>query len=266
MNQAGDKPTRDHGLLQRLGQAARERDVLADPRWEALAAGKLSPADVAELRAWADEVPAARAVFDAMQPIDDDALDAMTDAALRSSTRRAPQRAARPASVPRTRRAVLIVSFGGALAAAAAVLLILRAPTPAPLGDYELVIGPGDANGRSVSFPGGAPRFAPGSHFELIARPREPVAGPLAARAALVRNGRSEVWAAPAHIIKGGAVQIEGTREAVFPGIPDGDVEIWLAIGRPGELPATLPPEPSFASNRAIRVLHTRIVLASDIR
>lgn len=259
MAESIDKATKDHPLLQEIAQLASERDVLADPRWEALAAGKLGPVEVEALREWADRVPAARAAFEAMQPVGDAELDSMTEAALQATKRR-PQTDVDPSLAPRKRRA-LLVALGGAVALAAAALLTFRANDPLPLGEYELVLGSGDKTHRSASADDSL-QFGPGSHFELIARPRESVWGPLATRAAVVHDGRGEAWAPPIHITEDGTVQIQGSREAIFPGISDGEVEIWLAIARPDALPAKLPPDTSEASNDALVILRARVFLA----
>lgn len=69
-------------LLKQLRGVAIEQDVAADSRWDALAAGVVSPEEEAKLRAWAEQSPEARAAFEVFQPSDEATLDALAEDAL----------------------------------------------------------------------------------------------------------------------------------------------------------------------------------------
>ncbi|WP_437309307.1 hypothetical protein [Sorangium sp. So ce388] len=54
--------------LEALARAAREEDIIQDPRWDALAAGQLSPEDEAELLRLTRQSSTAAAVYEAFRP------------------------------------------------------------------------------------------------------------------------------------------------------------------------------------------------------
>jgi len=73
----------DDDLLGRLRDAAREQDVLADPRWEAFARGELSPDEEQAFRRHAEGAGLGDDVFAALRPSNEEALDELINSALR---------------------------------------------------------------------------------------------------------------------------------------------------------------------------------------
>jgi hypothetical protein len=82
-----------------------------------------------------------------------------------------------------------------------------------------------------------------GGRFEVTVRPTAEVKGAVGARAFLLR-GRgggpdTEVrpWDPPVLVARDGSVRIAGSVDVLFAGVPAGEWEIALAIGRPETLP-----------------------------
>ncbi|AUX45863.1 uncharacterized protein SOCE26_073590 [Sorangium cellulosum] len=248
--------------LAALARTAREEDVAADPRWDEVAAGKLSADQQAALRA---RSTAAQEAFHAFEPLSDaerDEIEARVVAALGAvapaeqaapaetaapAQKVAPAEELAPASSPRAkvvvvpwwRRPAFALAAAGSLAAVLAALVVLRPARAPALPAYALALASGEGEERGAApAPGAAPRLGPGSRVELILRPERPVQGPIAVRGALVQGGRARAWTPPVEISPDGAVRIAGTREAVFPGVPDGAWDIVLAVGRAEALPA----------------------------
>src|SRR6185436_3854240 len=140
-------------LLEAVREAARERDPLADPRWEALARGELSPEQIAALR---EEPRAGEAdAYEVFRPLDPAVQEQMVDRAM-ASLRPPPaqERAPAPASgwLARRRRTVMVGS--AAVAAAAALVLVVRpgsrtGPVGAPLPAYAVELKGGDREVRA---------------------------------------------------------------------------------------------------------------------
>lgn len=72
--------------------------------------------------------------------------------------------------------------------------------------------------------------------LEIVLRPETKAAGPIAVRAALVRDGKASPWSPPVDVSEDGAVRIVGPVKALFPDL-DRPWEIVIAIGPEGELP-----------------------------
>ncbi|WP_437935121.1 hypothetical protein [Sorangium sp. So ce341] len=255
--------------LAALARTAREEDIVADPRWDEVAAGKLSAEQRAALRG---RSAAAQEAFRAFEPLDGaerDAIEAQVVAALAGAApveKPAPAASlpTRAAAAPRRRRGTLLLSAAAALAAALAALVVLRPARAPSLPAYALALEGGEWEERGAGrAPGAAPRLGPGSRVELILRPELPVHGPIAVRGALVQGVHARPWSPPVELSPDGAVRIAGTREAVFPGVPDGAWEIVLAVGRAEALPA----DPAAAAAReetapGAQLLRAQVVLS----
>ncbi|WP_437313099.1 hypothetical protein [Sorangium sp. So ce385] len=278
--------------LAALARTAREQDLTADPRWDALAERELSADDEVELRAQAGRSTAARAALEAFRPFDESERDAfeaqvMTameatpaatsgaapTAAVPSLSPAAAQVATSAASTapqPKTviaplrarRRALVAMASTGLLATAAAALLLFRPAAGPPFPGYTLSIAGGERNARGAPGAPAAPRIGPGSLVELVLRPATPVRGPVAVRGVLVQGGRRETWRPPVEITADGVVRIAGTREALFPGLPDGPWEVVLAVGRPDALPAD--PAAAQGAPEDLQVLRATVVLKEE--
>ncbi|HEY8211969.1 MAG TPA: hypothetical protein VIG99_31020 [Myxococcaceae bacterium] len=216
------KPGADPSL-DLVRDAARERDPMADPRWDALARGALSSEEEAELRRKDPEA------FEALRP-----LDAAAQARMVSGAVEALLPAPRTAKVIPLMRRRLPVAI---LAAAAAVVLAVWLGRPAgPLPAYELALAGGEREVRSGSSPEApVPRLdAPQSRLEVRLRPAAEVQGDVAWRCALEGEGGRRPWSPAGAVKPGGTVVIAGTREELFAGVPSGLWTIACEVGRPG--------------------------------
>jgi hypothetical protein len=210
-------------LLKGIAAAARAQDPASDPRLAARIDGTLSAEDAAELEALGEHSEAYRAAWIASEPI--------------SAEKRAQfvERLPRPKVV--WLRPIVVA---GALAAAAAFALIVHSTSPEPLPAYAMVVTGGELEDRSDD---GKPaqteviRLGPGSSLELTLRPAVRASGEVAVQGYLIRNGQARRWDVRAEISKEGAIRIQGDRESLFGGEPAGEVEIAVAVGRPGEMP-----------------------------
>ncbi|WP_437902283.1 hypothetical protein WME95_27050 [Sorangium sp. So ce327] len=143
-----------------------------------------------------------------------------------------------------------------ALAAAAAAVLVVRlslegdrhhprgllddpgAVAMLPVPAYAMTLAGGEVRERSASSGAGATaRLGPGSRLEITLRPATRVDGPVAVRAFLIQGETARPWDVHADLSEQGAARIEGDTETLFPGVPEGEWEIAIAIGRPAALP-----------------------------
>ncbi|WP_438007561.1 hypothetical protein WME89_01790 [Sorangium sp. So ce321] len=282
----------DDELLKAVAAAARAEDRASDPRWSARVRGTLDERELPALEELARRDPEGRDAWEASRPLDGEARSRIVDGILAGMQApeapvqapeapvQAPQAAAapsptapgaqvagevRPLPVKRRapaatkRRAPAVLAATGALAAAAALLLLFRLAPPRsqdqgsgpaappgaqsfpPVPAYAVAVSGGDQTLRSA--PGAAPEnglatsVGPGSRLEISLRPATRVEGPLEVRAFLIRDGEAHPWDVKIELSRQGAARIAGDREALFQGVPAGRFQIALAIGRPGSLP-----------------------------
>lgn len=241
----------DEQLLEELGRLARdereEETARLDGRWDALAAGALDDGEAARLRAEAAEAaPAeAEAAWQAFRPFDDDfrqrLLATASDQLAAEETGEAEEMdKAENRGGGRVIRGPRRWWLPPAILAAAAVLVLLLRPMPpaAPLPGYGLELA-GSVRATRSETPADAPRrpFAPGNRLRLVLTPEVAVEGPVAARFFLVHGGEAAPLRAPeAAVSEAGAVLLEGTVGGEVR-LPEGDSELLVVVGRPGELP-----------------------------
>jgi hypothetical protein len=234
-------------------RAARRREAEGerDPRWTALAQGTLSEDGVEALRRASPELHEMYRPFDAAE---DDRLVSALAARLAPP---APSLAAlcsdgaRPASpvVPIAwwRRSPAPVAGALALAAAAA-FAFLRPPPPVELAWSE-------QRGGAAS----APHLSsvPGSPHDRLAEmivPVTPQKDRLAVRGAVLLApgrtdpGRVRPWSLSAEPTAENVVVLSGTRRDLFPGVPRGEWDMVVAVGRPG---------PALSDDELVRLLGT---------
>jgi hypothetical protein len=121
-------------------------------------------------------------------------------------------------------RAVALLLVPAAIALAV-VLLVLRVRLEPPtVPAYELVDG-----GTAVLRPGG--------RFEMEVEPAAQVVGAVGVHAFLVQGNTVRPWDPPVEIVRGGTVHIEGPVDRLFAGVPPGEWDVALAVGRPETLP-----------------------------
>lgn len=280
---------RDDELLDALTKVARENDPLADPRWERLAEGSLSEDDERDLVALAAQSDEAREMYEAFRPLDAAARERIAAKLLAGIEKEQPppdEPAPRPsdevpiegakppqhvqskgtATPPPRARAGLWsrVGFVAAGALAVAAMLAIRAgdgnrPVPA----YSLDMTGGDKiSRRAEDAKGGVPVLGPGSQLSLTLRPDKNVEGAIEVRAFLLQNGRARAWPVQAEVAANGAVLVKGTRDTLFAGVPTGEWEMVLAVGRSSALPRveTIMSPSACADGRCV-ILRNRVVL-----
>ncbi len=89
----------------------------------------------------------------------------------------------------------------------------------------------------TIAAPGGVTVLPPGGHFELDVHPTAPVTGAVGARAFLVRGTDVRAWDPPFEVSRDGSAHIGGAVDTLFAGVPPGDWELDVAVGRPETLP-----------------------------
>ncbi|WP_437893093.1 hypothetical protein [Sorangium sp. So ce124] len=171
-----------------------------------------------------------------------------------------------------------------ALAAAAAAVLVVRlslegdkhhprgllddpgAVAMLPVPAYAMTLAGGEVSERSASSGADATaRLGPGSRLEITLRPATRVDGPVAVRAFLIQGETARPWDVHADLSEQGAARIEGDTETLFPGVPEGEWEIAIAIGRPAALPDSAAevrdPRPSEKKDKPFRILRFKVLL-----
>ncbi|MCY1023557.1 hypothetical protein [Pyxidicoccus sp. MSG2] len=240
-------------LLLELGRVARERQRAEsrDERWESLTEGTLSEDERRELERLAAEDPSAAEAYEAFRPLDAaarehiaarlerelaevPALEALPPApeAPPSVREAPPTRLAPPARGHRWRRLAPVL---GAVAAAAAVLLLALPREAPPLPGYTLSVSSEQAVRAGAPEPE-VPRLGPGSRLDVLLRPEQAVDGPVEVRAFLLRPGEARAWTPPLERSPDGAVRIQGPVDALLSLAP-GEWTLAIAVGRPGTLP-----------------------------
>ncbi|HEX9670359.1 MAG TPA: hypothetical protein VGC93_12875 [Thermoanaerobaculia bacterium] len=248
---------RDDELLRQLADLARQEEeeenrLPLDPRWDALAAGTLPPAEAEALRAEAEASPEKRAAYEAFAPLGEEFRERMVATARAGLAPAAPAKsAAAPRSSPaprlpldRRQRRLWLSGTAAAVVLAATVVLVLLLPglgsEPLPPYAARLAGGTQEWRGGETEVPAAeapaVPVFAPGNRLELLFRPERAVGGRLAVETFVSRDGGLVPWTAPVEISEHGAVRLEGViGEEVR--LPPGEATLVVAIGRAGSLP-----------------------------
>jgi hypothetical protein len=261
-----ERPTRA------LRELMREEDgpFDGDPRWEALALGKLSAGEAEALRAESAGRAEAEAALQAFSPFDEAEIDrlsagahaALAPTAAAASAAGAADDAAEPraplpsrASLPdpvvpapvalpagpvarQRKRGGWAAGALAAIALAAGVALFLRAP-PAGVPAYELTVAGGDKTMRATSGDSDEVlRLAPGSSLDVVARPSRTVTGAVEARAFVLQGDRLHPLLTPLQRSADGAFRLQGTRSALFPGARPGRLDLIIGVAEAGAMPA----------------------------
>ncbi|HYV46530.1 MAG TPA: hypothetical protein VFA20_16810 [Myxococcaceae bacterium] len=163
---------------------------------------------------------------DALAPLDAEAKDRIAARVMEEIGAPAAQ------VIPFRRRLRVVAGVGGVVAALAAALVVfLRPAGPPPLPAYEATFS-GESAMRGTEPSAGPPRVGPGSALSLVARPRQPVQGPVEISTFLVRGDSARTWVAP-QVSPERAVRIAGQAEALLPPEP-GPLTAVIVIQRPG--------------------------------
>jgi hypothetical protein len=225
-------------LLGDLARAEREEQASADPRWEKLARGELSPSEVAKIRAEAEQDPEVALLFEAYRPLSDATKAQIAERVLP----RGVKSSATGARVLPWRRAAWVAL---PLAAAAGLAVWIGRSSPEPVAmttagapDYVLSVTGGDRAQRSNAPRGaGLVELQGDSKLELVVRPSAPVSGPVTVRAFLVQGGVARAWAPRMDHSSDGVVRVTGTAAELLGGAP-GTWDVAFAVGPADSVPA----------------------------
>jgi hypothetical protein len=218
-------------LLAQIGDAIAAHDASEDaatpldPRLERLALGDLSREELASLERDGAADARLRAQIELFRPMTG---ASRADAALASFLGPPPKRRARPV--------LRFLAYAApALAAAAALVLVVRGHAPGDLPAYNARIPSADVRERGA---GADPVDAvqSGPDFEMIVSPDRPTRGAVMARAYVGRGGALEAWRGSVEISSDGAVRLRGATAVVF-GAEAGDRDVLVAIGDADALP-----------------------------
>ena len=104
-----------------------------------------------------------------------------------------------------------------------------------------------------------------GTRFEIEARPDAEVTGAVAVRGFLLRGDQVRPWDPPFEVTRDGTVRVVGTVDQLFAGVPAGEWEVALAVGRPESLPTAprdvLRARDPDAGSEAWRLLRRRVIV-----
>jgi hypothetical protein len=250
-------PMKEDKLLSALTAASREGGGMADPRWDRLADGTLTPDEARELAAIAEQSEDGRVAYQAFTPLDEGFRERMTDVLLadleRGDEAASPAREglqvvrgargqpaeARKGTEPKRSVARSPWAWVGALAAAAALAMVFGrgggSGDEGGLPAYSLTATGGEKVTRSdpSAVAEGPLVLEPGSRLELVVSPAIPVRGSIHASTFMQRPGGAPVrWSPPVAISEGGAARIVGTTEQLFPTQEEGEWELVVAVSR----------------------------------
>jgi len=135
--------------------------------------------------------------------------------------------APQPPSPRRRARIVALLLVPAAALVAAAMLFARMRLEPPTVPPYEIADG------------GGVAVLHPGDRFELFIEPTAQVEGAVAARGFLLRGDEVRPWDPPYTVDRDGSVRIGGTVRELFAGVPPGEWDVAIAVGRPETLPTS---------------------------
>lgn len=105
-----------------------------------------------------------------------------------------------------------------------------------------------------------------GARFVMVIEPTGQVTGAIGVRGFLVQGDSVRPWDPPVEVVRGGTVRVEGPVERLFAGVPPGEWDVALAVGRPETLPTAavdvLRAHGTDAGAAAWRLVRTHVRLA----
>lgn len=256
-------------LLSEIGHAAREADVLEDPRWLALAEGTLDAEGEAELVAAARAAGMDEDAIAAFRPRgggEDERLAEVALGALRGGEKARGEKAGEgekekagegarekgggekaggaaretaggPSNVVAFRRRWQ-AGVVAAVALAAGVALFLGQGGGPELPGYSMQIEGGVKDVRlAPSVEVGVPEIVAESRVVISLRPAQRVVSSVGARGFLVGEAGAIDWNPRVEVSEGGAVRIAGVGRELFRGVPAGNWQVVVAVGDPAKLP-----------------------------
>lgn len=79
----------------------------------------------------------------------------------------------------------------------------------------------------------------PGGQFSLQLDPRGPLTGAIMAKAFLLQGTQLHAWEPVFVVDKDGTIHVAGPVDTLFAGVPPGEWELEVVVGRPEQLPRT---------------------------
>jgi hypothetical protein len=111
--------------------------------------------------------------------------------------------------------------------------------------------------------PGSTTELRPGGQFSLQLDPRGPLTGAVMARAFLTQGTQMRAWEPVFVVDKDGTIHVAGSVDALFAGVPAGEWELDIVVGRPELLPRSpddaLKGRDAEVSGGAWHLLHERV-------
>lgn len=215
----------DESLADAVGAEIRSELGAHDARLERLVNGTLTEPERAQLEREALEDPGLAEALQLFTPASKGEMDRLVAAATAAAAPSVRRLGMRWAALPL-----------GALAAAAAALLLLTGPDALPPMSVTVVAGDHAVRGTMSDVPG--PRIvAADSEITLSLRPEVAVEGSLAVALFSVREGQAHPVDFPIQTSADGAVRLRGPAGRLS-GVESGAATIVLVVGRPGHLPS----------------------------
>jgi hypothetical protein len=183
----------------------------------------------------------AKAIRDAMPPLDDARRRQMADAAIRELS--SPEQPAAESTRGRFRtrrwmtRQKMIAGIGASAAAAIIIAVSVTGRREAIAPDYELTISRGVRDDRGASVGSTIPTYEPETQFELTLRPTQPMTSPIALRGLVERDGHVVRWGARPELAESGAIHVAGPAGEILPAEP-GEWTLILILGPRDEIDA----------------------------
>jgi hypothetical protein len=129
----------------------------------------------------------------------------------------------------------------------------------------RLRLEPPTVPGFAIAGDGGVTTVSRGEMFEMKVAPGAPVEGAIGARAFLLRGDEVRPWTAPYVVALDGTVTVSGPVDVLFDGVPPGEWEVAIAVGRPEALPTAprdiLRARDAGADDAAWRLVRQRVAI-----
>jgi len=237
MTQGEEDPDFDE-LLGRL----RAADPARDPRWDALAEGKLSAEEARAAQESCERGDSPAGAHEAFQPMSAERRAAILSNVLRGDGGEslATAQTRKPTSY---RRKAIVIASALSLAAAIAMFFVFRSPPPLPV--YALFIE-GGATVRGTPRAPVSPEapvelhLSPGGRARITLAPTTAVRGGVEARFFVASAGAVRPWSPATRVTEQGTIEIDDVRAERMPSDPGArqrEIDLWIALARPGRMP-----------------------------
>lgn len=123
-------------------------------------------------------------------------------------------------------RIIALLLVPGAAALAVVMLLLRVHVQPLTIPPYSI------ASGSTTE-------LRPGGQFSLELDPKGPLTGAVMAKAFLLQGTTLHAWEPVFVVDKDGTIHVAGPVDTLFAGVPAGEWELEVVVGRPEQLPRT---------------------------